>query len=258
MTCYFIGAGPGDPELITVKGQRLIRECEAVLYAGSLVPEAVLAETREGVEPIDTSKLHLQQIVDLIHQAHEQGQDVARVHSGDPSLYGAISEQMRELDKRGVPYEVVPGVTAASACSAILQREFTLPELSQTVIYTRYAGKTSMPEGEGLSSLASHRATLAIHLGITRIHKIVEELKPHYGDEAPVAVIYRATWPDEKVLKGTLSDIVDQVRANKITRTALILVGDVLDADDFETSHLYDENQAHVYRKVDHHRQRRG
>ncbi len=249
MTCYFIGAGPGDPELITVKGQRLITSCPVVLYAGSLVPEAVLQNTHSDAVPVDTAALHLGQIVDLIKDAHDKGLDVARVHSGDPSIYGAVSEQVRELQALGIPFEIVPGVTATSASAALLGRELTLPDVSQTVIYTRYAGKTSMPEGEDLSSLAAHRSTLAIHLGVTRIHKIVEELIPFYGADCPVAVVYKASWPDEDKVVGTLADIVDKVREKKFVRTSLILVGRVLDAQDFDTSHLYDKDQAHIYRK---------
>lgn len=248
MTVYFIGAGPGDPELITVKGQRLINQSPTILYAGSLVPPAVLGGALSTANIVNTAELHLDQIIEIIISSHEQGQDVARVHSGDPSVYGAIGEQIRRLDALQIPYDVIPGVTATSASAAKLKRELTLSGVSQTVIMTRYAGKTPMPEHENLKSLAQHRATLAIHLGITRIHKIVEDLIPFYGADCPVAVLYRVSWPDEMIIRATLSTIVKQVRENKITRTALILVGHVIDPESFRDSYLYDEDQAHIYR----------
>jgi len=248
MTVYFIGAGPGDPELITLKGQRLIAACDVVLYAGSLVPIEVLNGAGPNAQVIDSAPLSLPEIIQRMVQAHDEGMDVARVHSGDPSIYGAIGEQMRCLDGLNIPYEVIPGVTAASASAAWLKKEFTLSGVSQTVIYTRYGAKTPMPEGENLSSLAQHGATLAIHLGISHIHKVVAELIPHYGRDCPVAVCYRTSWPDQKKLLGTLDNIVAQVRAEKITRTALILVGQVLNTDQFDDSFLYAEERAHIYR----------
>ena len=248
MTVYFIGAGPGDPELITVKGQRLIRQCPLVLYAGSLVPEAVFREANAAAEVVNTAELHLEQIIERIRTAHEHGLAVARIHSGDPSLYGAIGEQIRRLEQLNIPYEVIPGVTSTSASAAVLGRELTLPGISQTVILTRYAGKTPMPEGESLSDLARHRATLAIHLGINRIHKIVDELMPFYGIDCPVAVLYRTSWPDHDRVIGTLGDIVSKVRAKSFHRTALILVGKVLDPPAFDDSFLYSEDKAHIYR----------
>ncbi|SIT47094.1 Precorrin-4 C(11)-methyltransferase [Paraburkholderia piptadeniae] len=238
MTVFFIGAGPGDPELITVKGQRLVRTCPVILYAGSLVPQAVLSgNVAEKV--VNTADLDLDAIVALLAEAHAKGQDVARVHSGDPSLYGAIGEQIRRLRALGIPYEIVPGVTATAACAAALGVELTLPDVSQTLILTRYARKTSMPEGEQLGDLARHRASMAIHLGVRHLARIVDELTPHYGSDCPVAVIYRASWPDEEKVTGTLADIVAKVQATDIERTALILVGRVLDAEHFAESTLY-------------------
>ncbi|MGN6230279.1 MAG: precorrin-4 C(11)-methyltransferase [Trinickia sp.] len=238
MTVYFIGAGPGDPELVTVKGQRLIRSCPVILYAGSLVPDAVLAEhTAELV--VNTADLDLDAIVALLVQAHAKGQDVARVHSGDPSLYGAIGEQIRRIRASNIPYEIVPGVTATAACAATLGCELTLPGVSQTVILTRYATKTSMPAGEHLADLARHGATMAIHLGVRHLARIVDELRPHYGDDCPIAVVYRASWPDEERVTGTLADIVGKVAQTDIARTALILVGRVLAAEQFDESTLY-------------------
>lgn len=249
MTVYFIGAGPGDPELITVKAQRLINECPVILYAGSLVPRAVFKDVEDTAEQIiDTASLDLDQIIEHIEQAHKEGKDVARVHSGDPSLYGAIGEQIRRLDTLDIDFEIIPGVTATSASAAWLGKELTLSGVSQTIILTRYEGKTPFPERERLPALAASGATLAIHLGVTRIHKIVEELIPHYGEDCPVAVCYRTSWPDQDKVTGTLKDIVEKVREKKFTRTSLILVGHVLGTDEFRDSYLYDEDQAHVYR----------
>ncbi|MEW9581474.1 precorrin-4 C(11)-methyltransferase [Paraburkholderia sp. DGU8] len=238
MTVFFIGAGPGDPELITVKGQRLVRDCPVILYAGSLVPAAVL-DGHSAQQVVNTAELDLDQIVALLEAAHDKGQHVARVHSGDPSLYGAIGEQIRRLRELQIPYEIVPGVTATAACAAALGCELTLPDVSQTVILTRYASKTTMPEGEQLADLARHRATMAIHLGVRHLARIVDELRPHYGGACPIAVIYRASWPDEEKITGTLDDIVGKVQSSAIERTALILVGDVLAAEGFAESTLY-------------------
>jgi len=247
MTVYFIGAGPGDPELITVKGQRLIHRCPVIIYAGSLVPAAVL-EGHSAEQVVNSAELHLEQIVELIRIAHLNGQDVARVHSGDPSLYGAIGEQIRCLRELDIPFEIVPGVTATSACAALLGAELTLPDVSQSVILTRYADKTVMPAGEELASLAQHGATMAIHLGVNHLEKIVAELLPHYGEDCPIAVIHRATWPDQDWVVGTLEDIAGKVQAKGFRRTALILVGRVLGNDVFSESSLYRAGHAHLYR----------
>ncbi|MBH9342647.1 precorrin-4 C(11)-methyltransferase [Pseudomonas aeruginosa] len=247
MTVYFIGAGPGDPDLITVKGQRLIRQCPVILYAGSLVPQALL-EGHQAGQVVNTAELNLEQIVELLAQAHRRGLDVARVHSGDPSLYGAIGEQIRHLRELGVPYEIVPGVTATAACAALLGCELTLPEVSQTLILTRYAARTKMPEGESLGDLARHRATLAIHLGVAHLAKIGAELLPHYGADCPIAVIHRASWPDQEQVRGTLADILPKVAARHFRRTALILVGEVLAAEGFADSSLYRAGHSHLYR----------
>ncbi|AKM29700.1 precorrin-4 C(11)-methyltransferase [Pandoraea faecigallinarum] len=238
MTVYFIGAGPGDPELITVKGQRLIRSSPVILYAGSLVPPEVLDGHRAECV-VNTAELDLDAIVGLLSDAHARGQNVARVHSGDPSLYGAIGEQIRRLRALGIPYEIVPGVTATAACAATLGCELTLPGISQTLILTRYATRTPMPEGEALSDLARHGATMAIHLGVRHLARIVQTLTPHYGSDCPVAVVYRASWPDETRMTGTLADIEAKVGQTGIERTALILVGRVLAAEGFVDSSLY-------------------
>ncbi len=249
MTVYFLGAGPGDPELITVKAQILINQCPVILYAGSLVPREILADVENSAEKIiDTASLDLDEIIEHIHVAHEAGKDVARVHSGDPSVYGAMGEQIRRLKDMDIDYQIIPGVTATSASAAWLGKELTLSGVSQTIIMTRYEGKTPFPERERLPALAATGATLAIHLGVTRIHKIVEELLPFYGEDCPVAVCYRTSWPDQDKVVGTLKDIVSKVREKKFTRTSLILVGQVLSTEAFDNSYLYDENQAHVYR----------
>ena len=247
MTVYFIGAGPGDPELITVKGQRLLRSCPVILYAGSLVPAAVL-EGHSAEQVVNTAELHLDEIIELIAQAHSKGQDVARVHSGDPSLYGAIGEQIRHLRRLEIPFQIIPGVTATAACAALLESELTLPEVSQTLILTRYASKSEMPTGEQLSDLARHGATMAIHLGVVHLSKIVAELLPHYGADCPIAVVHRATWPDQDWVVGTLTDIADKVAAKGFRRTALIVVGRVLASDSFSESSLYRAGHAHLYR----------
>ena len=249
MTVHFIGAGPGAPDLITVRGLDLIRRCPVVLYAGSLVPEAVVAEAPEGACVIDTAPLHLDEIIAEMEAAHKAGQDVARVHSGDPCLYGAIAEQMRRLDDLGIDYQVTPGVPAFAAAAAALKQELTLPGISQTIILTRTATRSSaMPSGEDLAELGRSGATLAVHLSATNLANVVRDLVPHYGADCPVAVIYRASWPDEVVLRGTLSDIRDRVKEAGITRTALVLVGRVLDEQAFEDSRLYAADHHHVLR----------
>ncbi|MNM36872.1 Precorrin-4 C(11)-methyltransferase [compost metagenome] len=247
MTVYFIGAGPGDPELITVKGQRLIRQCPVIIYAGSLVPAAVL-EGHQAERVVNSAELHLEQIVTLMRSAHERGQDVARVHSGDPSLYGAIGEQISHLRVLGIDYQIIPGVTATAASAALLGCELTLPGIAQTVILTRYGDSSPMPAGEQLADLARHGSTLAIHLGVKHLSRIVSDLLPHYGPDCPVAVIHRATWPDQDWVRGTLADIVEQVAAKDFRRTALILVGHVLGDAPFDESALYRAGHAHLYR----------
>ena len=250
MTVHFIGAGPGDPELLTLKAQRLIRACPVCLYAGSLVPEAVVAEAPAGARVLDTAPMTLDETHAEIVAAHGRGEDVARVHSGDPSLYGAIAEQIRLLKRDGIPYEICPGVPAYAAAAAALGQELTVPEIAQSIVLTRVSMKsTSMPAGETLENFARTRATLAIHLGVRNLREIERVLAPHYGADCPVVVAYRVGWPDETLLRGTLSDMHGKVRAEKITRTALILVGPALgDVGDFRDSALYDPNVPHVLR----------
>ncbi|MCK4866956.1 MAG: precorrin-4 C(11)-methyltransferase [Alphaproteobacteria bacterium] len=249
MTVHFIGAGPGAPDLITVRGLKIIQRCPVVLYAGSLVPVEIVAEAPAGARVVDTAPMHLDEIIAEMQAAHEAGNDIARVHSGDPSLYGAIAEQMRRLDALEIPYDVTPGVPAFAAAAAALATELTLPEISQTVILTRTAVRSSsMPEGEDLETLGRSGATLAVHLSVNNLARVVRELIPHYGADCPVVVAYRVTWPDQQFIHGTLSDIREKVKASGITRTALIMVGRVLAASDFDESRLYAPDHHHVLR----------
>jgi precorrin-4/cobalt-precorrin-4 C11-methyltransferase len=248
-TVHFIGAGPGDPELITVRAKRLIETCPVVLYAGSLVPQEVVALANPDARVIDTAPLHLDQIIAEMEIARDAGKDVARVHSGDPSIYGAIAEQMRRLDALGIAYDVTPGVPAFAAAAAMLKSELTLPEVSQTIILTRTDGEASpMPDGESLAELGRARATMAVHLSVRNIHKVVADLTPHYGVDCPVVVVYRVGWPDQHTIRGTLADIKAKVKETKITRTALILVGRVFENSDFADSRLYAADHQHVLR----------
>ncbi len=249
MTVYFIGAGPGAADLITVRGQSLIQRASVVLYAGSLVPPELISLAPPDATVMDTAPMTLDEIIDEISRAHAAGHDVARVHSGDPALYGAIAEQMRRLGARGIPYDIVPGVPSYAAAAAALKSELTLPGVAQTIVLTRTATRASaMPPGEELESLGRSGATLAIHLSINNLARVVRDLIPHYGLDCPVAVAYRVSWPDELILRGTLADIRNQVKAAGITRTALILVGRVLDAGDFADSRLYAKDHHHVLR----------
>lgn len=249
MTVYFIGAGPGAPDLITVRGLRLIERCPVCLYAGSLVPEEIVKAAPEGARVMDTAPMHLDEIIAEIEAANGRGEEVARVHSGDPSIYGAVAEQMRRLDALGIDYEIVPGVPAFAAAAAKLKTELTLPEIAQTVIVTRTGMKASaMPEGEQLEILGRSGATLAIHLSIRNLVYIREALAPYYGADCPVVIAYRATWPDELYIRTTLSGMKDAVREAKITRTALVMVGKVFGEVEFRDSALYDAAYAHVLR----------
>ncbi len=252
MTVYFIGAGPGDPELLTLKAQRLIRHCPVCLYAGSLVPGEVVACAPEGARVLDTAAMTLDDTHGEILAAHKRGQDVARVHSGDPSLYGAIAEQIRRLKADNIAYQIIPGVPAYAAAAAALGQELTIPEIAQSIVLTRMSMQsTSMPAGETLENFARTGATLAIHLAVRNMREIERVLIPHYGAECPVVVAYRVGWPDELLIRGTLADIRKKVRAEKITRTALILVGPALDSSrDFRDSALYDPATPHVLRPV--------
>ncbi len=249
MTVYFIGAGPGDPELITVKGRRLIERCPVCLYAGSLVPKEVIAGAPAASRLIDTAGLHLDQIIAHMTEAHAAGQDVARVHSGDPSLYGAIAEQMRRLDELQIQYEVVPGVSSFTAAAAALNIELTPAGANQTVILTRAAGRTGVPDNEALTELAKHRTGMVLFLSAAQVGEVVEALTPHYGPDAPVVVAYRVSWPDQQIIRCTLGTLAGELKQAKIHLTALILIGPMLDPAQREESHLYAKDYTHRFRR---------
>src|ERR1700723_2069312 len=241
MTVHFIGAGPGAPDLITLRGRDLIASCPVCLYAGSLVPRALLEYCPSGARIVDTAPLSLDEIVAEFKRATDEGQDVARLHSGDLSIWSALGEQLRQLEALEIPFTVTPGVPAFAAASAALAKELTLPEVAQSVVLTRTSGRaSSMPKSENLAAFAATQATLAIHLSIHAIDKTVAELLPAYGEDCPVAVVFRASWPDQQIIRATLGTIVAEVRRTSIDRTALILVGEVLGASDFRDSALYD------------------
>jgi precorrin-4/cobalt-precorrin-4 C11-methyltransferase len=244
MTIYFVGAGPGAADLITVRAQRLIATTPVCLYAGSLVPPEVLADCPGGARLVDTADLTLDQIVAELVAEHRRGNDVVRLHSGDPSVFSAVAEQARRLDAEGVPYEIVPGVPAFAAAAATLGRELTVPGVGQTVVLTRISARaTAMPPGEDLASLGRSRSTMVVHLAVQRIEQVVAELLPNYGPDCPVAVVAFASRPDEVVLRGTLATIADQVTAAGVKRTAVIIVGEVLTAEGFPDSHLYSKGR---------------
>ena len=241
MTIHFIGAGPGAADLITVRGRDLIARCPVCLYAGSLVPKALLDHSPPGARIVDTAPMSLDEIVAECRRATDAGQDVARLHSGDLSVWSAMGEQLRRLDEEKIAYTITPGVPSFAAAAAALGQELTLPEVAQTVVLTRTSGRASaMPQTEKLAAFAATGATLAVHLSIHVLDKVVADLVPHYGTECPVAVVYRATWPEERVIRGTLGTIAAEVAKTPLERTALILVGKVLGARDFRNSALYD------------------
>lgn len=240
MTVHFIGAGPGAADLITIRGRDLIARSPVCLYAGSLVSQALLGHCRAGAEIVDTAPMTLDEIVARIEKATAEGKDVARLHSGDLSIWSALGEQLRRLDRLQIPYTITPGVPAFAAASAALARELTLPEVAQSVVLTRTSGRaSSMPETETLEAFAATRATLAVHLSIHAIADVVQRVLPYYGADCPAAVVYRASWPEEQVVRGTLATIVAQASEMSVERTALILVGEALGREDFRESALY-------------------
>lgn len=248
MTVHFIGAGPGAPDLLTLRGRDLIASCPVCLYAGSLVPEAILAHCPPQAEIVNTASMSLADIMAVIGSAHAAGKDIARLHSGDLSVWSAMGEQMRRLRAAGIPVSVTPGVPSFSAAAAALGAELTLPGLAQSVVLTRTPGRaSSMPDGETLKNFAATGATLAIHLSVQNLETVVSDLSPTYGANCPVAVVYRASWPDERIIRGTLSDITTRLDAG-ITRTALILVGPALAAEGFDESCLYSTDYDRRYR----------
>lgn len=249
----FVGAGPGDPELITVKGKRFIEEADRIVYAGSLVPEVLLEDRRPDCKIFNSASLTLDETHLLLAGGYKAGELVVRLHTGDPSLYGAIQEQMDLLDRENIPYEIVPGVSAIFAAAAALKQELTLPELSQTVIVTRVGGRTPVPPRESLASLATHGATLVIYLSVQQIERIVEELSPAYPVDTPVVIAYRVGWPDQAFLYGTLRDIAEKVKQAGIRRQAIIMVGKVFGVqggEELKRSKLYNESFSHGFRKA--------
>ena len=248
MTVYFIGAGPGDPELITVKGARLLAEAQLVLYAGSLVNKDILVHASSSATLVDSAGLDLEEMVAMMVAAVRDGQRVVRLHTGDPALYGAIQEQMDALRLQGIDSVMVPGVSSYAAAAAAVGRELTMPEVSQTVVITRLAGRTPVPEKESLGSLAAHRASMCIFLSVGMMERVAGELMAAYPAETPVAVVEKASWPEERVIRGTLSTIAEKVKEAGVTKTAMILVGDFLRADAMQASRLYAADFSHEYR----------
>ena len=247
-TVYFLGAGPGDPDLITVKGRRLIERCPVCLFAGSLVPRAVVAFAPEGAIVRNSASMDLDQIIALMDEATALGKDVARVHSGDPSLYGAIAEQMSRLDALEIPYEIVPGVTSVSAAAAALKIELTPAGRNQSVILTRASGRTGLPPNESLAEFARHGVGLCLFLSAAQMDEVESALIPAYGAEAPVVVVHRASWPDQRILRCRLDEVRALLAAEEITMTALVMVGPMLEEGSAE-SHLYRKTYTHTYRK---------
>ena len=249
MTIHFIGAGPGAPDLITLRGRDLIARSPVCLYAGSLVPQALLEHCPKGARIIDTASMSLDEIIAEFLRAHREAKDVARLHSGDLSIWSALGEQIRAVERLSIPYTITPGVPAFAAAAAALGVELTLPEVAQSLVLTRTQGRASaMPEHEKLESFAATRTTLAIHLSIHVIERVVDELTPYYGADCPVAIVFRASWPDQRILRGTLATIASELSKAPMERTALIIVGQVLARSDFRASALYDKDYQRRFR----------
>lgn len=247
---FFVGCGPGDPELITIKAKKLIQKADVVVYSGSLIPEPILKLCKKG-KLFDAAKLVREEIFDLLYKNAKKDKLVVRLHDGDPSIYGAIKEQIDNLEKNGIKSVVVPGVTAFLASAAALGTQLTLPGVTQTIIVTRAESRTKVPKHESISELAKHKATLIFYLSVHLLSKLVKEaIAGGYKKTTPVAVVYRASWDDQKIVKGTLEDIAKKVKDEKITRTAIVIISDVIDPESYEYSKLYDKNFSHGYRKI--------
>ena len=245
----FIGAGPGDPELLTIKGKKIIDEADVIIYAGSLVNPAVLSGAKKGARIYNSAEMNLDEVIEVMKDAESKKLKTARVHTGDPSIYGAIREQIDRLDELGIEGEVIPGVSSAFATAAVLKKEYTLPDVSQTVIFTRMEGRTPMPEGEKLEDLAKHHATMVIFLSIGFMERMTEQLiAGGYSEDTPVAVVYKASWPDQKIVTGSLKNIAKKVKDAGIAKTALTVVGDFL-GDEYSLSKLYDKTFTTEFRK---------
>ncbi len=247
----FIGGGPGDPELLTIKAYNVIKKADVIIYAGSLVNKEVLNCAKDDCIIKNSASMNLDEIIDLMEKSVKEGKLVARVHTGDPAIYGAIGEQMELLKEKSIEFEIIPGVSSFFAAAAAIESELTLPEVSQTVIITRPEGRTPKPSKEAISKLAEHQATMCIFLGVQLIEDVVSDLLTHYPVETPIAVIQKASWPDEKIVRGTLNDISAKVHASGITKTAMIIVGDVLGTKEITPSKLYDRNFTHEYRNAE-------
>lgn len=245
---YFVGAGAGDPELLTIKGKRLIDNADVVIYAGSLVNPEVLKDVKKDCAVYDSAGMNLEEVLDVMKAAEAEGKTTVRVHTGDSSIYGAIREQLDALDKLNIEHEVVPGVSSFLAAAAAMQKEYTLPDVTQTVILTRMEGRTPVPERESIEELAKHRATMVLFLSVGMIDELVMKLKTSYPETTPVAVVYKASWPDQKIIYGTLSDIAAKVKEAGIKKTALVTVGDFL-GNEYELSKLYEKTFTHEYRQ---------
>ena len=248
---HIVGAGPGDPDLITVKGKKFLQEADIVIYAGSLVNPELLKFCKPNAEIFNSAKMTLREVIQTIERAESEKKNTVRLHTGDPAIYGAIQEQMTELEKRKISFDITPGVSSFLATAAVLKQEYTLPGISQTVIITRRAGRTPVPERESLKKLAEHQATMCIFLSVAEISEVTEDLiKGGFEKETPVAIVQKATWGDEKILRGTLETIAQKVKEEKIDRTAMIVVGNCLSAQDYEKSKLYSPNFSHMFRQA--------
>ena len=246
---YFIGAGPGDPELLTIKGKKIIDSADVIIYAGSLVNREVLKDIKSGEKVYNSATMHLEEVIEVMKEAEKKNLMTARVHTGDPAIFGAHREQMDALEREGIEFCVIPGVSSFVAAAAALKKEYTLPEVTQSIILTRMEGRTPMPEKESIEAFAKHQATMVIFLSANRIEELVEQLQTSYPVDTPIALVYKASWPEEKIIQGNLGNIAELVRKANITKTGLIVVGRFL-GDQYALSKLYDKHFSHEYREA--------
>lgn len=246
---YFIGAGPGDPELLTIKGKKIIDSADVIIYAGSLVNREVLKDIKSGAKVYNSATMHLEEVIEVMKEAEKKNLMTARVHTGDPAIFGAHREQMDALEREGIEFSVIPGVSSFVAAAAALKKEYTLPEVTQSIILTRMEGRTPMPEKESIEAFAKHQATMVIFLSANRIEELVEQLQTSYPVDTPIALVYKASWPEEKIIQGNLGNIAELVRKANITKTGLIVVGRFL-GDQYALSKLYDKHFSHEYREA--------
>jgi precorrin-4 C(11)-methyltransferase len=246
---YFIGAGPGDPELLTIKGKKIIDSADVIIYAGSLVNREVLRDIKSGAKVYNSATMHLEEVIEVMKEAEKKNLMTARVHTGDPAIFGAHREQMDALEREGIEFCVIPGVSSFVAAAAALKKEYTLPEVTQSIILTRMEGRTPMPEKESIEAFAKHQATMVIFLSANRIEELVEQLQTSYPVDTPIALVYKASWPEEKIIQGNLGNIAELVRRENITKTGLIVVGRFL-GDQYALSKLYDKHFSHEYREA--------